>query len=55
MARKITDSNAAFFDAARIFQVDRLGLHEVRRQGLLEDTWTLIENICLSSKQKAAN
>lgn len=54
MAAKITDSNAAFFDAANNFSGCIVGLHEVlRRQGLLEGTWTLNENDCLSSKQKA--
>jgi dihydrodipicolinate synthase/N-acetylneuraminate lyase len=38
----VTDSNAAFFDAANGFAGCIAGLHEVlRRQGLLEGTWTL--------------
>lgn len=54
MAAKITDSNAAFFDAAHNFSGCIVGLHEVlRRQGLLEGTWTLNEKDCLSSVQKA--
>lgn len=54
MAAKITDSNAAFFDAANNFSGCIVGLHEVlRRQGLLEGTWTLNEKDCLTSKQKA--
>jgi len=54
MAAKITDSNAAFFDAAHNFSGCIVGLHEVlRRQGLLEGTWTLNEKDCLSPLQKA--
>lgn len=53
-AAKITDSNAAFFDAANNFTGCIVGLHEVlRRQGLLEGTWTLNEKDCLSLVQKA--
>lgn len=38
----ITDSNAAFFDAAHHFEGCIAGIHEVlRRQGLLEGTWCL--------------
>src|SRR4051812_23892439 len=38
----VTDSNAAFFDAANQFAGCIAGLHEVlRRQGLLEGTWCL--------------
>ena len=38
----VTDTNAAFFDAANHFQGCIAGLHEVlRRQGLLEGTWCL--------------
>jgi len=54
MAAKITDSNAAFFDAANNFSGCIVGLHEVlRRQGLLEGIWTLNENDSLSAKQNA--
>ncbi|MBD0777586.1 dihydrodipicolinate synthase family protein [Maribacter sp. ANRC-HE7] len=54
MAAKITDSNAAFFDAANNFSGCIVGLHEVlRRQGLLEGTWTLNEKDCLTPGQKA--
>ncbi|WP_282113095.1 dihydrodipicolinate synthase family protein [Maribacter stanieri] len=54
MAAKITDSNAAFFDAANNFKGCIVGLHEVlRRQGLLEGTWTLNEKDHLSPLQKA--
>ena len=39
---EITDSNAAFFDAANGFRGCIAGLHEVlRRQGLLEGVWCL--------------
>ena len=49
----ITDSNAAFFDAANNFSGCITGIHEVlRRQGLLEGIWTLNENETLSSGQK---
>lgn len=42
LANRITDSNAAFFDAANNFKGCIVGLHEVlRRQGLLEGLWTL--------------
>ena len=38
----VTDSNAAFFDAAHHFKGCIAGIHEVlRRQGLLEGTWCL--------------
>ena len=41
-AVEVTDSNAAFFDAANNFAGCIAGLHEVlRRQGLLEGTWCL--------------
>lgn len=53
-AIKITDSNAAFFDAAHNFQGCIVGLHEVlRRQGLMEGVWTLNEKEFLSQGQKA--
>lgn len=39
---EVTDTNAAFFDAANSFRGCIAGLHEVlRRQGLLEGTWCL--------------
>lgn len=42
---EVTDSNAAFFDAANGFHGCIAGLHEVlRRQGLLEGVWCLDEN-----------
>lgn len=41
-AVEVTDSNAAFFDAANNFRGSIAGLHEVlRRQGLLEGIWCL--------------
>ena len=48
----VTDSNAAFFDAANHFHGCIAGLHEVlRRQGLLEGRWCLDENEGLSAGQ----
>jgi dihydrodipicolinate synthase/N-acetylneuraminate lyase len=42
LAVEVTDSNAAFFDAANGFAGCIAGLHEVlRRQGLLEGIWCL--------------
>lgn len=53
LANKVTDSNAAFFDAANNFAGCITGIHEVlRRQGLLEGIWTLDENEVLSPGQK---
>jgi len=53
LGTKITDSNAAFFDAANNFAGCIVGLHEVlRRQGVLEGIWTLNENEVLSPGQK---
>ncbi len=50
---QITDSNAAFFDAANNFAGCIVGLHEVlRRQGLLEGLWTLNPDEVLSPGQK---
>lgn len=52
LAAKITDSNAAFFDAANNFAGCITGLHEVlRRQGILEGLWTLDKNEVLSPGQ----
>jgi len=52
-AVQITDSNAAFFDAANGFHGCIAGLHEVlRRQGLLEGIWCLDPNEGLSPGQK---
>lgn len=49
----ITDTNAAFFDAANNFHGCIAGIHEVlRRQGLLNGTWCLDENETLSAGQK---
>ncbi len=53
LAMQITDSNAAFFDAANNFKGCIIGLHEVlRRQGLLEGLWTLNEDEVLTGGQK---
>jgi len=53
MGTHITDSNAAFFDAAHNFAGCITGIHEVlRRQGLLEGIWTLNKNETLSPGQK---
>jgi hypothetical protein len=50
----ITDSNAAFFDAAHHFRGCIAGLHEVlRRQGLMEGLWCLDEQEGLSPGQLA--
>ena len=52
-AAQITDSNAAFFDAANGFHGCIAGLHEVlRRQGLLEGLWCLDPEEGLSPGQK---
>ncbi len=53
LAAQITDCNAAFFDAANNFAGCITGIHEVlRRQGLLEDIWTLNDKETLSPGQK---
>ncbi len=50
---EVTDTNAAFFDAANGFAGCIAGLHEVlRRQGLLEGIWCLDPNETLSKGQK---
>jgi hypothetical protein len=49
---QVTDSNAAFFDAANAFAGCIAGLHEVlRRQGLLEGIWCLDEHETLGPGQ----
>jgi len=49
---EVTDSNAAFFDAANAFRGCIAGLHEVlRRQGLLEGLWCLDEHEALGPGQ----
>ena len=49
---EVTDSNAAFFDAANHFSGCIAGLHEVlHRQGLLEGIWCLDPNETLSPGQ----
>lgn len=51
---EVTDSNAAFFDAANAFHGCIAGLHEVlRRQGLLAGLWCLDEHESLSPGQLA--
>ena len=51
-AVEVTDTNAAFFDAANAFKGCIAGIHEVlRRQGLLEGIWCLDENETLSPGQ----
>ncbi|HET9424208.1 MAG TPA: dihydrodipicolinate synthase family protein [Gemmatimonadaceae bacterium] len=48
----LTDANAAIFDPAHAFAGCIPGIHEVlRRQGLLEGTWTLDESELLSPGQ----
>lgn len=52
-AMQITDSNAAFFDAANHFAGCIAGIHEVlRRQGLLEGIWCLDPDEGLSPGQR---
>lgn len=52
LANKITDSNAAFFDAKNNFAGCITGIHEVlRRQRLLEGLWTLDPDEVLSPGQ----
>ncbi|MBI3119913.1 MAG: dihydrodipicolinate synthase family protein [Candidatus Hydrogenedentes bacterium] len=52
LAAQVTDSNAAFFDAAHGFRGCIAGLHEVlRRQGLLEGLWCLDPHEDLSPGQ----
>jgi hypothetical protein len=54
MSVEVTDTNAAFFDAADGFAGCIAGLHEVlRRQGLLEGIWCLDPNERLSPGQSA--
>ena len=53
LAVEVTDTNAAFFDAANGFAGCIAGLHEVlRRQGLLEGTWCLNPNETLGPGQR---
>ncbi|MGH9629053.1 MAG: dihydrodipicolinate synthase family protein [Bryobacteraceae bacterium] len=52
LAAQVTDSNAAFFDAANNFHGCIAGIHEVlRRQGLLAGRWCLDPNEDLSPGQ----
>ncbi|MBA3272749.1 MAG: dihydrodipicolinate synthase family protein [Chthoniobacterales bacterium] len=49
---EVTDTNAAFFDAANAFRGCIAGLHEVlRRQGLFVGTWCLNPNETMSPGQ----
>ena len=49
----VTDTNAAFFDAANHFRGCIAGIHEVlRRQGLLEGTWCLNPEERMSDGQR---
>ncbi len=51
-AQQLTDANAAIFDTANGFAGCIPGIHEIlRRQGLLEGTWTLNPNETLSPGQ----
>jgi dihydrodipicolinate synthase/N-acetylneuraminate lyase len=53
LSAEVTDSNAAFFDAANSFKGCIAGLHEVlRRQGLLEGIWCLDPKETLGPGQK---
>ena len=54
LAAEITDSNAAFFDAANQFRGCIAGIHEVlRRQGLMEGIWCIDPQEGLSVGQAA--
>jgi dihydrodipicolinate synthase/N-acetylneuraminate lyase len=51
---RVTDSNAAFFDAPHNFKGCIVGIHEVlRRQGLLEGIWTLNPDEGISVQQQS--
>ncbi|HEY1174360.1 MAG TPA: dihydrodipicolinate synthase family protein [Verrucomicrobiae bacterium] len=53
LAQQVTDSNAAFFDAANGYHGCIAGIHEVlRRQGLLEGIWCLDPHESLSHGQQ---
>lgn len=52
IAQKVTDANAAFFDAANQFKGSISGINEVlRRQGLLQGNWCLADHEILSEGQ----
>jgi dihydrodipicolinate synthase/N-acetylneuraminate lyase len=54
LAAQVTDCNAAFFDAANQYAGSLPGIQEVlRRQGLLENNYTLNPNETLSAGQSA--
>jgi hypothetical protein len=53
LAAELTDANAVIFDAANGFAGCIPGIHEIlRRQGLLEGTWCLDPEECLSPGQR---
>lgn len=52
LAQEITDANAAFFDPNNQFKGSIAGINEVlRRQGLLQGNWCLLEKEKLSPNQ----
>jgi hypothetical protein len=52
LSAELTDANGAIFDAAHEYAGSIVGVNEIlRRQGLLEGTWTLNRNECLSPGQ----
>lgn len=53
LAHQVTDSNAAFFDAAHGYHGCIAGIHEIlRRQGLLDGIWCLDPHEALSPGQR---
>ena len=54
LAARITDANGALFDVKGNFAGCIVGLHEIlRRQGLLDGTWTLNPDEVLGEAQRA--
>ena len=52
IAQNVTDANAAFFDAKNDFKGSIAGINEVlRRQGLLQGNWCLMDHEVLSAGQ----
>lgn len=52
IAQNVTDANAAFFDSKNDFKGSIAGINEVlRRQGLLQGNWCLMDHEVLSSGQ----
>ena len=52
LSAELTDANGAIFDAANQYAGSIVGVHEIlRRQGLLEGTWTLNRDEALSPGQ----